>query len=425
MSRRNLIKGGIGVAGVAALAWLRPADRSGARHQYFLRLQGALQTAGIATPTLVIDQTRLNANVDLLMSHLPEGMAYRMVAKSLPSPQLIAHILQRTGSERLMTFNIPMLTALSESHPMLDQLLGKPMPVAAARNYFHNNTITSDAAGKVQWLIDTPIRLAQYSELADALGTNMRINIELDVGLHRGGFTPNAALNEALRHIHDHPRLSFAGFMGYEPHISSIPTTLGWQNRALKQAWEIYGQALAAARGLYGDDAVLASTRNAAGSPTYRLYKDTKIANEISAGSCLVKPSHFDTPLLSEHQPASFIAAPVLKTAARTRTPGLEFTDSIRNLWDPNYSKSVFTYGGKWLAKPVDPPGLRYNPLFGRSSNQELMNAGAALNITPDEFVFLRPHQSEAVFLQFGDISVYDSEAGSIIDQWPVFPASA
>ena len=50
-------------------------------------------------------------------------------------------------------------------------------------------------------------------------------------------------------------------------------------------------------------------------------------------------------------------------------------------------------------------------------------NLERKLEIAADEFVFLRPHQSEAVFLQFGDIAVY--EAGAITERWPVFDYSA
>ena len=136
-----------------------------------------------------------------------------------------------------------------------------------------------------------------------------------------------------------------------------------------------------------------------------------------------MKPTHFDTELLEPHTPASFIATPVIKSVAKTRMPGLEFADKTKRVWDPNYSKTIFIYGGHWLADPVDPPGLEYNSTFGRSSNQEMLNGGPELQIAPDEFVFLRPHQSEAVFLQFGDIAVY--EDGEIVDSWPVFEASA
>ena len=112
----------------------KPKDHSGPRDPYFLAMQAALMRAGIATPTLVIDRARLNANVDTLTGHLPTGMGYRIVAKSLPSLDLINHIRARAGTDRLMTFNQPMLSALSEASPDASQLLGKPLPIQAARN---------------------------------------------------------------------------------------------------------------------------------------------------------------------------------------------------------------------------------------------------------------------------------------------------
>ena len=323
-----------------------------------------------------------------------------------------------------MTFNQPMLSALSAAMPEASQLLGKPLPVQAARNYFDLLPAEfSDAADNIQWLIDTPERLHQYAELSGAVGRFLRLNIELDVGLHRGGFEPGAELQSVLDAIAADPNLSFAGFMGYEPHIPALPTTLGWRDKALKGAWKIYRDALDQAASTFDSETMAAITRNAAGSPTYRYYEDTNLANEISTGSCLVKPTHFDSELLEPHLPASFIATPVIKSLPTTRMPGLEFADSAKRAWDPNYSKTVFIYGGHWLADPVDPPGLAYNSTFGRSSNQEMLNGGPDLEIAADEFVFLRPHQSEAVFLQFGDIAVY--EDGEIVDYWPVFEASA
>ena len=422
-SRRNIILGGTAILGVATLM-SKPGDKSGPRDPYFVDMQKALLAAQIATPTLVIDRARLNANVDTLISHLPDGMGYRIVAKSLPSLGLIEHIRRRARTDRLMTFNQPMLSALSAAMPEASQLLGKPLPVQAARNYFDLLPAEfSDAADNIQWLIDTPERLRQYAELSGAVGRPLRLNIELDVGLHRGGFEPGAELQSVLDAIAADPNLSFAGFMGYEPHIPALPTTLGWRDKALKGAWKIYRNALDQAASTFDSETMAAITRNAAGSPTYRYYEDTSLANEISTGSCLVKPTHFDSELLEPHLPASFIATPVIKSLPTTRMPGLEFADSAKRAWDPNYSKTVFIYGGHWLADPVDPPGLAYNPTFGRSSNQEMLNGGPDLEIAADEFVFLRPHQSEAVFLQFGDIAVY--EDGEIVDYWPVFEASA
>ena len=108
-SRRTLLLGGTAAIGAATLM-SKPSDKSGPRDPYFLQIQSALFAAGIATPTLVIDRARLNANIDTLIGHLPDGMGYRIVAKSLPSLGLIDHIRQRSGTDRLMTFNLPMLT---------------------------------------------------------------------------------------------------------------------------------------------------------------------------------------------------------------------------------------------------------------------------------------------------------------------------
>ncbi|CAI8390491.1 MAG: alanine racemase [Hyphomonadaceae bacterium] len=423
LSRRAMLIGGVGAAGAITLM-NKPEDRSGPRDEYFLAIQTALKTAGIATPSLIIDRHRLNQNIDTLMQHLPSDMGYRIVAKSLPSLSLIEHIRRRSGSDRIMTFNQPMLSQLSLAMPEASQLLGKPLPVNAARTFFSTLPETASAAGdKIEWLIDTNHRLEQYERLAQDVGRTLKINLELDIGLHRGGFEPDQALSSALQKLAGSEYLEFAGYMGYETHLPAIPTTLGWQDRAKAGAWNKYRQALTLAAAHFDPATIDQLTRNAAGSPTYRYYDTTEIANEISAGSCLVKPTHFDTDLLTPFLPAAFIAAPVIKSMPITRMPGLEFADAPTRAWNPNSSKTIFIYGGHWLADPVDPPGLSYNSTFGRSSNQEMLNGGAALDIAADDFVFLRPHQSEALFMQFGDIAIY--EDGEIVDYWPVFPASA
>jgi D-serine deaminase-like pyridoxal phosphate-dependent protein len=424
LSRRTLFLGGTAVAAGGAVLMNKPHDHSGPRDPYFLSVQAALIGAGIAWPTLVIDRKRLSDNVRTLKTHLPAGMGYRIVAKSLPSIGLLSHIRDLSGTNRLMTFNQPMLSQLSVDMPDASQLVGKPLPVRAARHYFETLPAhASAAADNIEWLIDTPERLQQYAALASDIGRPLKIVLELDVGLHRGGFEPGPALGATIEAIKADPNLEFKGFMGYEPHIPSLPTALGWRDKALKGAWNTYTSALEQAATLIGGDQMAGLTRNAAGSPTYRYYQSTDIANEVSAGSCLVKPTHFDTELLEPHQPASFIATPVIKSFDKTRLPGLEFASGTASAWNPNSKKTVFIHGGHWLADPVDPPGLEYNKTFGRSSNQEMLNGGPELSIQTDEFVFLRPQQSEAVFLQFGDIAVY--EDGAIVDTWPVFPVSA
>lgn len=385
-------------------------------NEYYQSVCSALDQADIATPRLIIDRARLDANLDILLSRLPAEMAFRVVVKSLPSPELISRIMRRASTNRLMTFNLPMLKHFSEHSPMADQLLGKPLPAKALSSYYSKvRPRNVQAHSNIQWLVDTPARLDQYLQIAEGNGTKLRINLELDVGMHRGGFEPGDELNAVLERLKASEFADLSGFMGYEPHIPLLPGD-NLQASERVSAQKIYKAALEAAETRFGFEAVKGMCRNAAGSPTFRLWEDTQIANEISVGSALVKPTGFDTPLLSDFEPASFIASPVLKSTQGFRLPSQPVSARRE-------ATTVFMYGGNWMAEPVYPAGLEFSSEFGRSSNQDLLLGPAGMDVKPDDFVVLRPKQSEAVFLQFGSILVFDN--GQIVDEWPVLPASA
>ena len=106
-----------------------------------------------------------------------------------------------------------------------------------------------------------------------------------------------------------------------------------------------------------------------------------------------------------------------------TRIPGIEALAKPSAIINPAAARSWFTYGGYWRADLHSPPHLKTNGLYGHSTNQEMINGPAGTVLNVDDFVFLRPHQSEHVFLQFGDIAVYDE--GQIVDTWPVFQEGA
>lgn len=425
INRRKLLLGGLAL-GTAGLLGLAKPGAHGKNHEpYFEKLSDALDRAQLARPTLLLDKQRLQHNIQTLRQHLGEQYNYRIVAKSLPSIPLIKTVMEQSGSDRLMVFHQPFLNLVAEQFPASDVLLGKPMPIAAAaRFYKHLGATTFDPTRQLQWLVDSPARLIQYSELAEALDTTMRVNFELDVGLHRGGFDDATALAQALEFVEQDPRLSFSGFMGYEAHVAKMPAALGGPAAAFANAEQRYRDAVAVAEKTLGrsiEDLCL----NGAGSPTYEMYNGSQPANELAAGSCLAKPTDFDLPSLADHQPAAFIASPVIKALPRTQVPGIEFMSSTLRWWDPNLAQSFFIYGGNWKAQPESPAGLQANSLFGHSSNQEMLNGSVDIDLQQDDWVFLRPTQSEAVFLQFGDIALYDSQRGEIVDYWPVFSQGA
>lgn len=389
----------------------------------FAAMQKALAKAGLAEPVLLLDRPRLDRNIQELKRLLPRGMGFRIVAKSLPCGPLLQRIASRAKTDRLMSFNCEMAAQMLQLMPTADQLMGKPVPVAAAASFFDTLSAAAGkrAAQRIQWLVDTPQRVAQFAELADKLRLNLRVSLEIDVGLHRGGMVAGEELQQALALVQASDRLALSGLMGYEPHLSKIPKLAGWRRRAQLGAVSQYRAARAQIGQHYSAQDVAAMVFNTAGSPTFGLYKNTAHANEISAGSALVKPSDFDLPILSAFQSAAFIATPALKVSQGIRLPALEYASNL--LGKPQSGSTVFIHGGYWMANPVYPKGLKNSSVFGRSSNQEMLAGPARLNLDIDDFVFLRPTQSEAVFLQFPKIAVFDGRR--ICDLWHPLPVSA
>lgn len=93
----------------------------------------------------------------------------------------------------------------------------------------------------------------------------------------------------------------FSGLMGYEPHMVKVPgDTVSYRDRSLA----VYQERLDSARNFLGEQWPSDVTLNCGGSPTYQLYDQGDYPfNELSAGSCLVKPTGFDIATLADHQP--------------------------------------------------------------------------------------------------------------------------
>jgi D-serine deaminase-like pyridoxal phosphate-dependent protein len=396
---------------------LREKDRGAGGHDpYFAGLQAALKRAGVAQPVLVIDIQRLAANIAAVRRALaPTRLALRVVTKSLPAPKLLDAVMAGTGSERLMVFNGVMLDEMVAQHPEADVLLGRPLPAAQVADFVRRHANNGAAAARPQWLADSVPRLAQYAEIARAAGgPAARINLEVDVGLHRGGLPDLAALAAALDFVAAEPALQLTGIMGYDAHVMGAAQPAAELGKVLAR----YGAAVRLIAERLGGLAGL--TLNTAGSPTYTLHQADPYATEVAVGSAFVKPTHYDTPTLAEHVPAAFIAQPVLKVMDPAVFPRREELTAAYNALDPNTRRGFFLYGGYGDARPVSPPGLRFSRLWG---GRGMLEGSDRVELAEDDFVFMRPTESEGVFLQFGDIAVYDGE--EISSWWPTFPPHA
>lgn len=417
MKRRSLLIGSAGIAlaaGTAAIMW-RPDEAGKPHNPYFSALNQMLKQNGPGRPVMLLDLDRVDGNIDKLAGSVGAEKTFRVVVKSLPSVELLEYVMRRAKTNALMVFHQPFLNAIAEAFPDADCLLGKPLPVSAARTFYQKLQRTQfDPRQQVQWLIDSQQRLQQYQAMAQALGIKIRVNFEIDVGLHRGGLVEPAAITPLLEMVRRDPEhLELAGLMGYEPQLTGLQATL--RHPDVAEVLSIYQGFIDQLR-FKGFD-LKGLTFNGAGSHTLAIYPGDRVMNDLSAGSGVVKPTDFDTYHLDSNWPAIFIGTPVLKRYDELKIPGDPWFTKPLQAWDPNRRRLYYIYGGYWKAQMVSPEGTAA-PMY-QSTNQSPVTTSLNVDLQVDDYMFLRPTQSEQVMLQFGDLLPF--RGSELVAPWPVF----
>ena len=423
ITRRKLFLSATSLAALSlGSGLLRPHNNGHNYTPYFMRLNQELQKNRQAYPQLIIDKQKLNANIGELNKLLPHSSQRRIVTKSLPSVNLLQYICTLAETQKLMVFHLPFLLEVSKAMPQSDILLGKPLPALAVEQFYREKTPLFNASQQLQWLVDSNTRLLAYLEVAKRNKQNLKINLEIDVGLHRGGFTQQSDFVAALEVIKNNPHfLTLGGLMGYDAHVGKLPSLIqsGQKTHRLSQlTYQTFINTLESTLGINSQALCL----NGAGSGTLAYHTQQSVCNDFSAGSCLIKPSDFDLSTLHSFQAAAFIATPVLKKQNGLILPGAEFLKNAWQIADPNQAQSFFIYGGNWKANPYSPQGLQRNTLYGNSSNQELLTGSNSINLAIGDTVFLRPQQSEQVLLQFGDLWLFDTKKNGHAFRWENMP---
>ena len=385
---------------------------------YFQKLTQDLQQQGTAMPQLIVDVDALTQNIEQVVQMLARSKTFnsqqiqpRLVVKSLACIELLQIIVkqfqtQGLSCDRFMVFHAVHLDAILQAFPDADILLGKPMPAKVVTDFYAK--FPHYRQSNIQWLVDSTARLQQYLEItkqhSKQYHLQLKVNIEIDVGLHRGGVTTDSEMRQLLQLIDANPQhLQFTGLMGYDAHVAKIPTVLQSMDESYQQSQTIYQnyQQLIKAEfpTLWQEDLCF----NGAGSPTFALHCQRTVCNDISFGSMLLKPSDFDLKTLQNFQSALWIATPVLKVLPFSQIPGLPMLDRL-----PHLKQAAFVYGGYWMADYHYPQGTTSHTLYGRSSNQEMVQIPKN-SVAVDDYVFLRPHQSEAVIPQFSMIYAFQT----------------
>ncbi len=361
---------------------------------------------------MIIDRDRLDENLDILHLGIHGHFQVRISDKSLQCIPLLRHVSKRMRTQCFMSYHLPICERVLKAFPDATTLFGKPMPTEAVRQAITKGFFADypNDLDRVTWLVDTETRVEELGRLARSANVKLRICLETDVGLHRGGFDSPAAAVRALNRLAAWPELSCVGIMGYDAHAIDYPAILGGAEKELVTAQEQFHDF---ANILQPDQQEILNT---GGSSTVLLYEPGHPANDVTIGSAVSKPADFDVSGLADLVPAAVIAAPVLKLVD-VDAPGLSRWTRYINAIGRLPRRGIYIYGGKWMAVPVYPEGMHHNNFFGESSNQDFLGIPADCTVEVDDFAFFRPTQSEATLQQLGDIAVYSG--GEIVDWWP------
>jgi D-serine deaminase-like pyridoxal phosphate-dependent protein len=379
----------------------------------------------------LVDLDAVDHNLRLVGERLGSRIALRLVAKSLPSVQLLEYMMVTACTNRIMAFSEGMARdLLCRFGSDVDILLGRPQTAAAAARTFAaldaRFSEDSNPASSVRWLIDTAERMLDFNDLADARGSPIRVAVEIDVGLRRGGAIDDEELLAMLEIIEGSSRLQFAGFMGYDGHVPFAPGGLDPDAEFLEvqRRYADFVRAGSEAFPMLFEEAPL---YNGGGSRTYHRYTDaleTPI-NEIAMGSGFFYPSHFSNLPETDLRRATFLASPVLKRIEPAEVPFARGFLPAAAEGDPNLQVSFYLVGGGFPADVVHPEGLVTNPLDpgpegvnNLLSNQAQWLGSRLLPLEVDDFVFYHPWEGDGI-RWLSRLEVFRGDTW--IDQWPTF----
>jgi hypothetical protein len=415
---------------VVYVIYIKPRKAKVEYQPYFAQLNTALKTQRGGASAGVIDLDRLDNNVAVVRNKLGNDFKLRLVTKSLPSLDLLRYLMEKGNTNRLMVFSEPYIAEiLNGFNPdSLDLLLGKPLPVDAFERLSVNKGWNT-----INWLIDTKQRLNEYLAVAKKDSTHLKISLEIDVGLHRGGFETPAEMAEAVEIIKQNGQyMELTGLMGYDGHVPFVPFYIN-KERSIKKAFtnvqQLYTQFVDELKKHYDAKFVGSLTLNSGGTHTYFYYpefKNSTPVNDIAMGSGFLCPSQFPELVALGHQPALFLCSPVLKKIETSKLPHAEKLTPMVNMWDPNLKVSYYMLGGGWPGDPVAPAGLKKNYFWDENDlgysnllpNQSILSSSDENDVHVGDFVISHAWEGDGM-LAFKTVQLY--RAGKIVGQWDTY----
>jgi D-serine deaminase-like pyridoxal phosphate-dependent protein len=399
----------------------------------------ALRADAAGRESSLVDLDAIDHNLKRVGDTLGSDIALRLVAKSLPSLELLEYMMVSACTNRVMAFSEGMTRdLLCRFGSEVDILLGRPAPVDAAARTFETLAAHSSGganpASNVHWLVDTEDRMREYAALGSELGLTLNISAEIDVGLRRGGARNDEELLAMLAVIDESESLRLTGFMGYEGHVPFAPEGAN-PDREFQSVQRRYADFVSAARQAYPAMFDGPLVYNSGGSRTYHYYTDEleTPVNEVAMGSAFAYPSNFSNIPDNELRRATFLGTPVLKRTDPAEAPFAPgFLPRLAED-NPAYEVQFTMVAGGFPGDQLHPAGLVHNPVTSSAeeetkgvvnmiSNQAEWLGARATELEVGDFVFYHPWEGDGLSW-LNRLDVF--RGGELLEQWSTFQRGA
>ena len=262
--------------------------------------------ADIASPALLIDEPRMEANLAATLAIAGSPARLRPHLKTHKLPQVVRRLVQ-LGVTRAKVATVAEAEMAAQAG-MLDILLAlQPVGPAATRLAQLARQFPA-----VRWsaIFDDAHAVRAMAACANPKGTAIGAWVDLDVGQHRTGIIPGPEAVALTCEILRHPGLAWRGLHAYDGHLG-IPD-LDARTRACDEAFSLVEQL---ARNL-ADRAIDVPAIVAGGSPTFAIHA-RRPGVELSPGTCVLWDAGYGTGLPD----LDFLSAAMLLTRVISR-PG-------------------------------------------------------------------------------------------------------
>ena len=136
--------------------------------------------------------------------------------------------------------------------------------------------------------VDDPANVAQLSAACVAKGVELRVLVEVDIGMGRCGTPPGAPARDLARQVSGAAGLHLTGLMGYEGHLVLVRD---FEERARRAREDLEGLVVTAA--LLERDGLPVEIVSSGGTGTYDITGDHPLVTEVQAGSYVFMDSTY------------------------------------------------------------------------------------------------------------------------------------